>query len=468
MPLFVFWLCPGTGLLEEDGMDVKRVLTVAGSDSGGGAGIQADLKTITALGGFGMSVITALTAQNTLGVQGVYDIPVEFIEAQFDSVASDIGVDAAKTGMLSSSAIIRCVAKKIRQYRIRKLVVDPVMVAKGGSPLLREEARGTLIKELIPLATVVTPNIPEAEVLTGMRIVRKDSMKKAAVRIHELGARNVVIKGGHLEGDAMDLLFDGKSFHEFATKRIDTKDTHGTGCTFASAVATGLARGAGVSEAVRQAKDYVTEAIRFGLAIGGGHGPTNHFAPVFREGERWRCIEGLKLAVARLKGERTGNVIPEIQSNFGYALSGAVSADEVAGVPGRIIRVGENVETLHDPAFGASSHIARVILTVMRFDGNVRSAMNIRFSGDIVAAMKALKFDVASFDRAQEPDDVKRREGSSLEWGTTAALERRKAIPDAVFDRGGVGKEPIVRIIGRTPAEVADKVIKVSKALKNL
>jgi hydroxymethylpyrimidine/phosphomethylpyrimidine kinase len=250
-------------------------------------------------------------------------IPVEFIEKQFDSVAADIGVDAAKTGMLSSSEIIRSVAKKIRQYRIRKLVVDPVMVAKGGSPLLREEARGALVKELIPLATVATPNIPEAEVLAGMRIVTKDNMKKAAVKIYRLGAKNVVVKGGHLEGDAMDLLFDGKTFHEITAKRIDTKHTHGTGCTFASAIATGLARGDGVPEAVKRAKEYVTEAIRFGLPLGGGQGPTNHFAPVFREGERYRCIEELKQAVARLQSGRTGNIVPEIQSNFGYALTGA-------------------------------------------------------------------------------------------------------------------------------------------------
>jgi hydroxymethylpyrimidine/phosphomethylpyrimidine kinase len=241
-----------------------------------------------------MSVITALTAQNTLGVQGVYEIPVEFIEKQFDSVMTDIGVDAAKTGMLSSSEIIRSVVGKIRQYKIRKLVVDPVMVAKGGSPLLREEARGTLVKELIPLATVVTPNIPEAEVLTGMRIATRESMKRAAVKIHKLGARNVVVKGGHLEGDAMDLLFDGKTFHEITAKRIDTKHTHGTGCTFASAIATGLARGDGVLEAVMRAKDYVTEAIRFGLAIGGGQGPVNHVAPLLRQCARIRSGDELK------------------------------------------------------------------------------------------------------------------------------------------------------------------------------
>jgi len=447
-------------------MKAVKVLTVAGSDSGGGAGIQADLKTISALGGFGMTVITALTAQNTLGVQGVYEIPVDFIEKQFDSVASDIGVDAAKTGMLSSSDIIRAVAGKFRQYGIKKLVVDPVMVAKGGGALLREDARETLIRELLPLALVATPNIPEAEVLAGIRISGVDDMRDAALAIHRLGARHVVIKGGHLSGEALDLLYDGKTFHPVSSPRVETQHTHGTGCTFASAIAMGLAEGRSVREAVTKAKIYVTEAIRFGLAIGGGQGPTNHFAPVFREVERYRCIEELKQAIARLKGEWTGNVIPEIQSNFGYALPFALSTADVAGVPGRIIRVGESAETLHDPAYGASSHVAKVILAVMRFDGSYRSAMNIRFSEEIVDILNALKFDVASFDRAREPAEVKLREGSSLEWGTTDALSRHKGIPDAVFDRGGDGKEPIVRILGRSPAEVADKILKISRALR--
>jgi hydroxymethylpyrimidine kinase/phosphomethylpyrimidine kinase len=282
-------------------MEVKRVLTIAGSDSGGGAGIQADLKTITALGGFGMTVITALTAQNTLGVQGVFEIPVEFIEQQFDSVATDIGVDAAKTGMLCSSEIIRCVAKRIRRYRIKKLVVDPVMVAKGGRSLLSEEARETLIRELIPLAMVFTPNIPEAEVLTGIRITSIASMKKAAEAINKRGARNVIIKGGHLEGDAVDLLYDGRNFHTLSAPRIETKHSHGTGCTFASAIATGLAQGSSFLEASKQAKAYVTEAIRFGLAIGGGQGPVNHVAPLLRQCERIRCPDEVKRSSAGIK-----------------------------------------------------------------------------------------------------------------------------------------------------------------------
>lgn len=261
-----------------------RVLTVAGSDSGGGAGIQADLKTITALGGFGMSVITALTAQNTLGVHGIHDVPPSFVAEQFDAVATDIGIDAAKTGMLSTPEIIRVVAGKIRQYGVAKLVVDPVMVAKGGLPLIREEAKKTLIAELIPLAFVLTPNIPEAEVLSGIRIATLDDMRKAAKIIHGMGARHVVVKGGHLAGDAVDLLFNGQDFEEFSSPRIATEDTHGTGCTYSAAIATELAFGKEVTGAVTEAKRYITAAIQHAWRLGKGHGPTNHLAPLFAFG----------------------------------------------------------------------------------------------------------------------------------------------------------------------------------------
>ncbi len=266
-------------------MKPVRVLTIAGSDSGGGAGIQADLKTITALGGFGMSVITALTAQNTPGVHGIHDVPVEFVEAQFDAVAKDIGIDAAKTGMLASSDIIRAVAGKIRRYGVERLVVDPVMVAKGGARLIREEAKEALIAELIPLAFVLTPNIPEAEVLAGIAIETVDRMREAARIIHRLGARHVLVKGGHLAaGDAVDLLYDGCVFREFSAPRIATADTHGTGCTYSAAIAAGLAGGMNVGEAVTRAKGYITEAVRYSWRLGGGHGPTNHLAPLFAGG----------------------------------------------------------------------------------------------------------------------------------------------------------------------------------------
>ena len=258
-------------------MKIPKAMTIAGSDSGGGAGVQADLKTFAALGVYGASTLTAITAQNTVAVTTVHDIPTDVITAQIDAVLTDIGADAVKTGMLSSSDIIECVCEALEVHGVQRLVVDPVMIAKSGDALLREDAIGSLRTRLLPLAMVVTPNIPEAEALTETTIVSDADVRRAAEAIVGMGARSVVVKGGHREGPATDLFYDGKEFKEFTAPRFDTVNTHGTGCTFASAVAAGLARGMVVTDAVALAKDYVTEGIRHSFSIGQGHGPLNHF-----------------------------------------------------------------------------------------------------------------------------------------------------------------------------------------------
>ncbi|HZG61228.1 MAG TPA: bifunctional hydroxymethylpyrimidine kinase/phosphomethylpyrimidine kinase [Anoxybacillus sp.] len=265
---------------------VYKALTIAGSDSGGGAGIQADLKTFQELKVFGMSALTAVTAQNTLGVQGVYPLSVEAVKQQIESIGTDLGTDAVKTGMLFSSEIIQAVAEKIKQFGWKNIVVDPVMIAKGGAPLLQDEAVSALKNDLLPLATVITPNIPEAEVLTEMTIHTLEDRQKAAKRLHDLGVKYVVIKGGHDEGEseAVDLLYDGEQFSYFKSKRVETKHTHGTGCTFAAAITAELAKGSNVKEAVQTAKDFIQAAIENELGIGRGHGPTNHWA--YREKKR--------------------------------------------------------------------------------------------------------------------------------------------------------------------------------------
>lgn len=258
-------------------MKIPKAMTIAGSDSGGGAGVQADLKTFAALGVYGASTLTAITAQNTVAVTAVHDIPTDVITAQIDAVLTDIGADTVKTGMLSSSDIIECVCEALEVHGVQRLVVDPVMIAKSGDALLREDAIGSLRTRLLPLAMVVTPNIPEAEALTETTIVSDADVRRAAEAIVGMGARSVVVKGGHREGSATDLFYDGKEFKEFTAPRFDTVNTHGTGCTFASAVAAGLARGMVVTDAVALAKDYVTEGIRHSFSIGQGHGPLNHF-----------------------------------------------------------------------------------------------------------------------------------------------------------------------------------------------
>lgn len=293
---------------------VPRTLTVAGSDSGGGAGIQADLKVFTLLGTYGMSALTSITAQNTRGVAGIYNVSPEAVAAQMDAVVADIGVDALKTGMLPTPEIVTTVAAKVSEHHLDRLVIDPVMVAKGGAVLISEEARRILLDQLVPLALVVTPNAPEAEALTGLTIVDLDSMKEAAARIHRMGARNVVVKGGHVQlpgpsgpvrsptriptwapasvpemdetvrstcetaFQAVDILYDGKTFTELAGPHFETASTHGTGCSFSAAITAFLAHGLSVAEAVRNAKQFITAAIRFSLPLGSGHGPTNPWA----------------------------------------------------------------------------------------------------------------------------------------------------------------------------------------------
>ncbi len=257
---------------------IARVLTIAGSDSGGGAGIEADLKTFTALGVYGMAAVTSISAQNTRGVFAIHDIPPEIVAKQIDVVAEDIGVDAAKTGMLSNAPIIEAVADSVARNHVEKLVVDPVMVAKSGDALLQEGGREALTRRLVPLAFLITPNVPEAEVLSNVTIAGEGEMRRAAERIHDLGPRYVLMKGGHLDAtEATDYLFDGETFQSFSASRIATKNTHGTGCTYSAAIAAYLARGFEVVEAIQRAKAYLTQAIRHSFTLGHGPGPLNHF-----------------------------------------------------------------------------------------------------------------------------------------------------------------------------------------------
>lgn len=253
-----------------------RVLTVAGSDSGGGAGIQADLKTITLLGGYGMSAITALTAQNTQGVQGIHPAPVEFVAAQIDAVLDDLGADTLKTGMLFDAGIVSLVAETIARRGI-PTVVDPVMVAKGGAPLLQRAAVEAVRDLLLPQTYLLTPNLPEAEALTGLAITSETGMERAARALQQMGARNVLLKGGHLDGEAVDLLLAGDQLHRFPAPRIASSSTHGTGCTFSAAIATFLAQGQPLAEAVGKAKTFIHTAIATAVALGAGHGPVNHW-----------------------------------------------------------------------------------------------------------------------------------------------------------------------------------------------
>jgi len=438
---------------------MKKIVTVAGSDSCGGAGIQADLKTIALMGEYGLSVITAVTAQNTQGVSGIHPLPIDCIVSQWDAIFSDITIDVVKTGMLWNEEVIELVSQKLQTNPVPFKVLDPVMVSKSGATLLTEEGQTAFIEKLIPLATIVTPNIPEAQILWGRPIRTIQDMEKAARRIHAMGAQSVIIKGGHRRGAAVDVLFDGKQICHFSAPRIKTVHTHGTGCTFASALAVELARNDSIPEAVGRAKHFITDAIAHPIPLGKGRGPTNPYASLGRKGALYDAIQSLRESVQILQGHKVGALIPEVQSNLGYALPSARSFDDVVAFPGRIIRFKDTVAAIGVPEPGASRHIANIIVTVMHYDPSYRAAMNIRYSKELLRTCRKRNWKIKKFDRQQEPDRIKRKEGASLEWGIESVLKQSSSVPDAIYDTGDVGKEPMIRILGKTPQEVVKKVL---------
>jgi hydroxymethylpyrimidine kinase / phosphomethylpyrimidine kinase / thiamine-phosphate diphosphorylase len=437
---------------------MNKVLTIAGSDSGGGSGIQADLKTILSLGGYGMSVVTAVTAQNTLGIQGMVPISPEFVALQLESTLGDIGADCVKTGMLVNAEIVRVVAEKISKYQIEKVVVDPVLASEWGSVLLDVEGRKAVVKELFPVAYLLTPNIPEAEILTDKTITTVSDMKKAAKKLQKMGPKYVLVKGGHLKEMAVDVLHDGSQHYEFSTERVRTRHTHGTGCTLASAIATRLAQGISLMECIDQGKRYLYRALRFSLSLGSGIGPTNHFASITREIARTHVIEELDKALERLKRLNIGHLIPEVQSNLAYAIPFAESVDDVASFPGRIVRLVNTIATLSPARFGASRQIHHLVLAAMEYDPQRRSAMSIAYSDSLVNRIRSLGYTVAEFDRNRTPPDLQQEEGSTLAWGVQDVMEELGKVPDAIFDRGAVGKVPMIRIFGMDPGSIVNLI----------
>ena len=445
------------------------VLCAGGSDSGGGAGIQADVKAVTVCGCYATTVITALTAQNTRGIQDIFPVPGKFIAAQMDAVLSDIGADAVKTGMLLNKSAVEVVAEKVHEYRLKKVVVDPVMIAKGGHMMMQDAARKAVIQKLLPQAFFVTPNIPEAEALTGLKIRSVEDMKKAATVIGESGVKNVVIKGGHLpesrKKGSVDILYDGKQYYDFRADWIDTKNTHGTGCTFASVLAAHLARGFSVADAVSQAKRVVTKAIAGGLWVGKGHGPVHAGATPVPAGVAKTCLDELQNVVCTLTSVNCGLLIPEVSCNLVYAKQGAKDENDVAGFPGRIIRLHDAACVVSPPAFGASQHMAHVVLTVMKKHPDYRCAMNIRYGENVIDACRQIGYTVSCFNRADEPVERQDLDGCTLEWGVHQVLARSANVPDIIYDTGGWGKEPMIRVLGRNPADVVGKVLRLLQSI---
>ncbi len=432
------------------------VLTVAGSDSGGGAGIQADLKTLEACGVFGASAVTALTAQNTVGVQAVEPVPAEFVSRQIDSVVDDLPVEAAKTGMLGEPDVVAEVASKVAEHDV-DTVVDPVMVAESGDRLLTEGAEELLREELLPEAALVTPNAEEARVLTGTEVDTTDDLEEAAKALVEMGADAALVKGGHVEddGSVVDVLHSDGATTELHKPRVETDDTHGTGCTLSSAIAAYLARDSSVEDAVAAAEDLIYRALEYGHGFGEGSAPVRHGVELSNQAQRHQVLKQVRKTLAELEDADVSPVVPEVGLNFAVATSYAVDEDDVAAFEGRMTRTSTGVAS-HGVALAASGHVARFLLATREHDPGLQAACNVRNTEEIRGAVSN-RWNAVEFDRTGEPETV-----NTMEWSAAQAFQAATGTPDAVVDSGAVGKEPMVRLLADDPVELREMVVELA------
>ncbi|GKZ13932.1 bifunctional hydroxymethylpyrimidine kinase/phosphomethylpyrimidine kinase [Haladaptatus sp. T7] len=440
-------------------------LTIAGSDSGGGAGIQADLKTMEAHGVFGTSAITSVTAQNTRAVEGFATLPVAEIEAQCEAVLSDFDVRAVKTGMLAEAPVVRSVAEQVAEVDV-PVVVDPVMVAASGDRLL-DSAGEEAYEDLFEHATLVTPNTDEVAVLTGIEPTDDERAEAAGEALRELGADAALVKGGHVPGETVrDVLVTGDGATVFEHPRIDTEATHGSGCTLASAVAARLALGGDLETAVAGATDFMERAVRYNLDVGEGPGAVHHLAELRNRAAQTDTAEAVEEVVRSFVERDVSALVPEVGMNVVGATPYAESVGETAAVEGRITRTLSGVNPNRGVRFGASSHVARFLLSAREFDPSLRFAVNCRFDADVEDALSTLRGEVAEFDRDAEPEDVKAEEGSTMGWGAKRAFQSADGTPVAIIDRGEVGKEAIVKLLADDAETLQRRTFAVLDALR--
>ncbi len=435
------------------------IATIAGSDPSGGAGLQADLRVFTLLGTYGQAVPTALTIQNSLGVKKVVPLEAALVREELEAIFEDFPPQAVKTGMLPTAEIVHAVADLLERHR-PLVVIDPVLVSSSGALLMEEGALAALKERLLPLATVITPNLPEAAALLGEKEVSLS--EEVAETLLRLGPQAVVLKGGHAPGEkATDLVLAEGKTRVWETPRVSGKIGHGTGCTFSAALAVFLAQGLSVPEAAQKAKEFVYLALLAAKdqRLGQGLSPLDHLIHWERLYAQKQVLLALEEAVQFFCRHPVRPLIPEVQSNLAYALPYAQNHQEVAAFPGRIVALGEGAKVVGCPRFGASRHVANIVLAAMRHDPQKRAALNIRFREAYLKQAQSLGLKVAEFSRAEEPKDIKAREGSTLAWGVDLVCQRLGYVPDLIADRGEVGKEPMIRILGKDPMEVVKKAL---------
>ena len=439
---------------------MKIALSIAGSDSGAGAGVQADLKMFSALDVYGCTAITAITAQNTKQVAEIFEISPPMVEQQIRSVMMDMPPNAIKIGMVYSSPIIDAVYRSLKKTTFKiPIVLDPILAAGTGAKLLRTEAHKSFVSKLIPLSTLITPNRMEAEKLADIVIKTENDAIEAARRIKKLGAENVIVKGGRFGStDVTDVLLDSKgNIMKFTNPLLKTKEIHGSGCNFSSAITAYLAKGMPLQEACKMSNECIHTAIKNAIKIGKGLPIANPLSVIYRDANRYHTMVELQQAVEQVSMlDGFYKLIPETQTNFAYALFNAVDVSDVAAVRGRIIKIENTAAPASYIKFGVSSHVASAVIAYMSVNPDFRSAINIRLDERILDVCKSL-FSVASYDRTKEPKKIKRKEGSTVAWGILAALSKNP-IADVIYHTGDIGKEPMISLFGRNPTEVVNKI----------
>jgi hydroxymethylpyrimidine kinase / phosphomethylpyrimidine kinase / thiamine-phosphate diphosphorylase len=439
----------------------KVALSIAGSDSGAGAGIQADLKTFSALGVYGCTAITAITAQNTREVTSVYDLPGDIIRKQIQSIMSDIPPDAIKIGMVHRKEIIQSIYDSLMHTKI-PIVLDPIFAAGSGSKLLLDNAFESFVSELVPIATLITPNLMEAEKLAGVKIKSEGDAIEAARKIKKLGVENVIIKGGHSNtNNVIDILLHrNKRVYKLANTRIAVKESHGSGCNFSASITALLARGFQIVDACKIANQYVHKSIGNALKLGKGLVVTNPISDLYVDACRYHVLKELQQATIEIEAMNgIAELLPETQSNIAYALPDAVDTSQIAGVKGRIVRIGKIARPVSNIEFGASRHVASAVLAYMTINRSMRCAMNIRYDKKLLKIAKRL-FEISEYQRITEPMSLKKKEGETILWGIKTALLSNPAA-EIIYHKGEVGKEPMIMIFGTEPNDVLNKIKKI-------
>jgi hydroxymethylpyrimidine kinase/phosphomethylpyrimidine kinase len=430
------------------------ILSIAGSDPSAGAGIQADLKTFSTLGVHGLTVVTAITSQNTRKFSKVKEISVDMIKSQLESVLSDFDIDVIKIGMVYSSSVIKAIYSELKEIKA-PIILDPVFESTTGGVLMQKQALPLFKKLLVPLCFVITPNIPEAERLAGIKIRTPKDVRKAAGIIHRMGAKNIVIKGGHRDGKLVtDFVLEKNKFYTFSEKRID-RTTHGGGCNFSASLAVSLAKKSNLKNAVKFAKDYSFKSISNSQKVGRGIFITK----IGKEGEIEKELSDAISKFTNLKN--IFKYIPEVQTNFVFSKPKPKSLDDILGVSGRIVKDGENLIVAGSLKYGGSKHVGSAVLEMAKKFPSIRSGINIKYDKELIKKAISKNYSVLHYERIKEPVTTKTKEGHTISWGIKNAIKNTTKPADLIFHKGDVGKEPMILIFGTSPNQVLGKLAKI-------